>query len=180
MLFFASTLRRPRRMPKSNRSAAITGDNAVIATPRTQADRMYRAALECVRQRQRYAKLVDCAVQEEEQRGALQIACICDDVLVSSVKAYEEIAASVSTHREEEWWHKANSLWHASREYNRRHEDCDSHSKTFSNHSPARLAELTVEYDLEASALLALHHAVTAYRKVVPDAEVDGHAARVA
>ena len=101
-------------------------------------------------------------------------------VLVSSVKAYEEIAASVSTHREEEWWHKANSLWHASRDYSRRHEDCDSHSKTFSNHSPARLAELTMAYDLEASALLALHHAVTAYRKVVPDAELDGHTARVA
>lgn len=180
MLCFPFTFRRPHRMPKSKRSAAITGDNALISTPRTQADRMYRAALECVRQRQRYAKLVDCGVQEEEQRGALQIACICDDVLVSSVQAYEEIAASVSTHREEEWWHKANALWHASREYNRRHEDCDSRSKTFSEHSPARLAELTMEYDLEASALLALHHAVTAYRKVVPDAEVDAHTARVA
>jgi hypothetical protein len=38
-----------------------------------------------------------------------------------------------------------------------------------------------MEYDLEASALLALQHAITAYRKVVPDAELDVNgAARVA
>ena len=180
MLSFASTQSRPKRMSKPKRSVAITGDQAVISTPRTQADRMYRAALECVRQRQRYAKLVDSAVQEEEQLGALRIACICDEVLVAGVRAYEEIAGSVATHREEEWWHKANSLWHASREYNRRHEDCDARSRRFTDHSPARLAELTMEYDLEASALLALHQAVTAYRKCVPDAEVDGGNARVA
>ncbi len=169
------------RMPKSNRPAAITGDNAAIVTPRTQADRMFRAAQECVRQRQRYSRLVDHGAHEEEQHGALRIACICDEVLVSSAKAYETIAANASAHREEDWWHKANSLWHAVREYNRRHQECDQNSRRFSTHSPARLAELTMEYDLEASALLALQHALTAYRKVVPDAELEaGGAARVA
>lgn len=168
-------------MPKSKRAAAITGDNAAIETPRTQADRMFRAALECVRQRQRYARLVDHGAHEDEQQGAVRVACICDEVLVSSARSYETVAASASAHRDEEWWHKANSLWHAVREYNRRHQGCDQDSRRFTNHSPARLGELAMEYDLEASALLALQHAVSAYRKVVPDAELEsGGAARVA
>jgi hypothetical protein len=38
-----------------------------------------------------------------------------------------------------------------------------------------------MEYDLEASALLALQHAVQAYRKAAPDAELESNgAARVA
>ena len=81
---------------------------------------MYRAAQECVRQRQRYARLVERAAEEEEQVGALRIACICDEVLASSAASYERIAATASTHREEDWWHKANTLWHAAREYSRR------------------------------------------------------------
>ncbi|HNV75421.1 MAG: hypothetical protein IPF87_12135 [Gemmatimonadetes bacterium] len=168
-------------MPKSSRTAAITGDHAAIETPRTQADRMFRAAQECIRQRHRYARLVERAAHEEEQQGALRIACICDDVLIASVKAYETTTATGSAHREEDWWHKANSLWHASREYSRRHEGCDKDSRKFTDHSPARLAELTMEYDLEASALLALQHAVQAYRKAAPDAELESNgAARVA
>jgi len=168
-------------MPKSSRPAAITGDQAAVATPRTQADRMYRAAQECVRQRQRYARLVEHGAQDDEQKGALRIACICDEVLQTSTKSYESLSANASAHRDEEWWHRANGLWHAAREYNRRHEGCDQDSRKFSDHSPARLGELAMEYDLEASALLALQHAVTAYRKVVPEAELDTNgAARVA
>lgn len=168
-------------MQKSTRPAAITGDFTAIATPRTQADRLFRAAQECVRQRQRYARLVDRTAEEEEQQGALRIACICDEVLAASAQSYETIASSASAHREEDWWHKANSLWHAAREYSRRHQGCDQDSQQFNTHSPAKLGELAMEYDLEASALLALQHAVIAYRKVVPDAElaING-AARVA
>ena len=168
-------------MTKTKRPAAITGDNAAISTPRSQADRLYRAASECVRQRKRYAKLVDAHADEEEQQGALRIACICDEVLLQSMKSYETIAAAVTAHRDEEWWHKANLLWHAGREYDRRHRNCDANSRKFASHSPKELAELTMEYDFEASALLALQHAVLAYKKVVPDAEIGGEqSARVA
>ncbi len=181
VLNFRSTFHGSPRMPKSTRPPAISGDHSAIATPRTQADRMYRAAQECVRQRQRYARLVEATAEEEEQVGALRIACICDEVLAASAASYETIAATASAHREEDWWHKANSLWHAAREYSRRHQGCDQDSRKFSNHSPARLGELAMEYDLEASALLAMHHAVMAYRKVVPDAELDANGtARVA
>ena len=168
-------------MSKTNRSAAITGDNALIETPRSQADRLYRAASECVRQRKRYAKLVEAGVQEEEQQAALRIACICDEVLTQSMAAYAAIAANAAVHRNEEWWHKANALWQASREYDRRHRDCDQQSKRFAAHSPKELAELAMEYDLEASALLALQHAAIAFRKAVPEAELESpNPARVA
>lgn len=181
MLFFPSNSNRRVRMPKTKRSAAITGDNALIETPRTQADRLYRAAAECVRQRKRYAKLVEAGVQEEEQQGALKIACICDEVLTQSSAAYEAIVAQATVNRNEEWWHKANALWQASREYDRRHRDCDSHSKKFETHSRKELVELAMEYDLEASALLALQHAAIAFRKTVPDADLEpSNPARVA
>ncbi len=164
-------------MPKTKRPAAITGDNPAISTPKGQADRLYRAAAECVRQRKRYAKLVDAAADEEEQSGAMRIACICDEVLLQGMKSYESIATAVTSHRDEEWWHKANALWHAGREYDRRHRNCDQNSRKFSAHSPKELAELAMEYDLEASALLALQHAVTAYKKVAPDAEIGAEVA---
>lgn len=164
-------------MPKTKRPAAITGDNPAISTPKAQADRLYRAASECVRQRKRYAQLVDAGADEDEQRGALRIACICDEVLLQSMKSYESIAAAVTAHRDEDWWHKANSVWHAGREYDRRHRNCDENSRKFSSHSRKELAELTMEYDLEASALLALQHAMAAYKKVAPDAEIGTEAA---
>lgn len=168
-------------MSKSSRPAAITGDNAAVETPRSHADRMFRAAQECIRQRQRYARLVDHGAHDEEQQGALRIACICDEVLVGSSKSYEVVTASGTPHRDEEWWHKANALWHAAREYSRRHQGCEQNSKKFATHSPQRLRDLAVEYEFEASALLALQHAVSAYRKVVPDAELEPNgAARVA
>lgn len=167
-------------MPKSSRTATITAENAAVETPRSHADRMYRAAQECIRQRQRYARLVDHGAHDDEQQGALRIACICDEVLAASAKSYETVTGS-TLHREEDWWHKANSLWHASREYSRRHQGCDQTSKKLANHSPQRLRELAVDYEFEASALLALQHAVSAYRKAAPDAELEPNgAARVA
>lgn len=168
-------------MPKQKRSETPAADVNERATPKNQADRLYRAASECIRQRQRYAQLVEVQAQEEEQQGALRICSICDEVLVQSIKSYEEVAGTTKSDRDEEWWHKANSLWHASREYDRRHRDCDENSRRFGSHSAKQLGELAMQYDLEASALLALQHALMAYRKAAPDAEIHGSgSARVA
>ncbi|HEX4936558.1 MAG TPA: hypothetical protein VFV33_25430, partial [Gemmatimonadaceae bacterium] len=123
-------------MSKSSRSTTITAENAAVETPRSHADRMFRAAQECIRQRQRYARLVDHGAHDDEQQGALRIACICDEVLAASATSYEAVTAAMSPHRDEEWWHKANSLWHAAREYSRRHRGCDQTSKKLTNHSP--------------------------------------------
>jgi hypothetical protein len=164
-------------MPKTKRAVAMSGDHPSIPTPRGQADRLFRAAAECVRQRQRYARLVEGGTPEEEQVAALRIACVCDELLLESVRAYETIANGTA-HRDEEWGRRANALWLASRDYERRHGECDERSRRFGSHSPSKLAELAMEYDLEASALLALKQAVAAYRKAVPEADLE--TARVA
>lgn len=135
-----------------------------------QADALYRAASECHRQHTRYARLVDRGAGDEEQRQALEIAYLCDDALGTAVLGYEKAADKV-TGAEEGWWHKGNMLWHSSREYIRRHSGCDGMSKRVGRQSPNRLAELTLAFDLEASALLALRMAADAYRSVRPEAE---------
>jgi hypothetical protein len=177
MLFFPLPAldSRHRRMPKAKKTTrpGVTGDNPVVHSPRGEADRLFRAAAECIRQRQRYAALVDAGAHDEEQRAALRVACLCDEVLLRNIESYQKLATSPA-HRDEEWYRKSTGLWAAAREYERRHTDCDVFSKNMTNPRRAKLAQLTTDYDLEASALLALQHAVQAYRKVVPDASLDG------
>lgn len=166
-------------MPRSKLSPPVTGDNPAISGPRGPADRLFRTASECVRQRERYSSLVASGVSEEEQKEALTIACLCDEILVRTIKAYEAQPTNGQS-KDEEWYRRAIALWHASREYQRRHGECDRKTKKISMHSPAELGELALEYDLEASALLALQHAVAAYRKVSPDAQVETPSKNVA
>lgn len=134
-----------------------------------QADVLYRAATECHRQHTRYSKLVERGASEDEQRSALEMAYLCDDALGSALLAYEKAAAKGGAG--EDWWHKGNVLWHASREYIRRHSSCDGMAKRLGRQSPNRLAELAMAFDLEASALLALRMAADSYRSVRPEAE---------
>lgn len=166
-------------MPRSKLSAPVTGDNPAIAGPRAPADRLFRAASECVRQRERYASLVASGVNEDEQKWALSVACLCDEILVSTIKAYEAQPTN-GVSKDEEWYRRAIALWHASREYQRRHGECDRKTRKISSQTPAELGELALEYDLEASALLALQHAVAAYRKAAPDAYLEAPSTRVA
>jgi uncharacterized protein YeaC (DUF1315 family) len=165
-------------MPRTKKLTPVTLDNPVIAGPRAPADRLYRAACECVRQRQRYAALVENGTGEEEQIAALEIASICDAVLLASIGAYESTGTAGAV-KEEEWYRKAVMLWQASREYQRRHAGADLKSRTLTSHSPEQLKQLTMEYDLEASALLALQHALTAYRKCVPEAHIEATSSRL-
>ncbi len=156
----------------------MTSDNPAIVGPRASADRLYRAACECVRQRQRYAALVEAGATEEEQIAALQIASICDEVLLVAIGAYEDAPAN-GVPKDEEWYRKGVMLWQASREYQRRHSGADLKSRRLGAHSPEQLKQLTMEYDLEASALLALQHAMTAFRKIVPEAHIEATSSRL-
>jgi len=134
------------------------------------ADILYRAAVECHRQHSRYARLVDRGATEDEQRSALEMAYLCDDLLGSAITGYERAASRAGAHADDAWWHKGNMLWHASREYIRRHESCDGLTKMAGGQSRNRLARLTIMFDLEASALLALKMAADSYRAVRPEA----------
>lgn len=158
-------------MPRS-KYTPITSDNPVIAGPRASADRLYRAAAECVRQRQRYGALVEAGAAEDEQKAALRVASLCDELLQEAIDMYEKAPVS-GTSKEEEWYRKAITLWQASRDYERRHSATDASTRRVGTASAADLKNLAMEYDLEASALLALQHTMSAYRKCSPDAHIE-------
>ena len=168
-------------MPKSPASSApsVAGaaDPAESQTPAQQlqqrADALFRAAVETCRQHRRYAALVDKGAREPEQRAALKLQTLCDEMLVEAIASYERCGAKVQGLDGEAWWRKANSLWHNAREYERRHQVTERASRLLNaQHDQQMLGELALEYDLEASALLMLQQAIEAYRKVRPEADI--------
>lgn len=155
-----------------------TPRHSVIAEPprdptqlaRSTADALCRAAMECCRQHDRSARIPAGDDGELEHRHADELCRLCDGSLNELSDAYTTAAAELHPSGDQAWWHKANALWHASREYARRHAGCDALSKRVSaKHDSGRLGEMQVEYELEASALLALRHAAEAYRATRPE-----------
>ena len=136
-----------------------------------KADALFRSAAECCRQHRRYARLIEMNTDESEQRAALRLVASSDEQLAQAAEAYESSCMKMNGERGDDWWHRANNLWHACREYARRHSMSDRASGEFRAHDANKLNSLNVEYELEASALLALQHAVDAYRKIRPEAD---------
>jgi hypothetical protein len=167
---------RAPRSPGSPRSLRIpTRPSGPAKTPtqlvRDSADALFRAAVECCHQHDRVSRVHEKSAVEEELQAAQQACEHCDEVLRTLLNAYELSSADVHpTGADEEWWHSANSLWLASREYLRRNLGCDDASKEFKEHGPDRLGALHTEYELEASALLALRHAAEVYKGNRPTA----------
>lgn len=163
-------------MPTSRRSPAHA--SAADATPavdpttlvRQRADALYRAAVECCRQHDRAAKLHRDSEPDLEHKHVDALCAMCDGSLNEMSQAYADASSAHHPAGDDGWWHKANALWHASREYARRHAGCDALAKKLSaKHSPDQLAAMQMEYELEASALLALRHAADAYRRTRPE-----------
>jgi hypothetical protein len=138
-------------------------------TPRGTADRMFRAAMECIRQRERYGRLVASGAHDSEQQSAMRVAVVCDEILDEAVASYEKLAAEPS-HGDDEWRRQANGLWHAAREYRRRPAN---NSASPGQGKAGSLQKLAMEYDLEASALLALKLALGGFRQICPDCELE-------
>ena len=155
-------------------AARRTPENAPsdpMALVRTRADALYRAAVECCRQHDRSAKLTTSTDEQDIEHKHLDALCrMCDGSLTEMAEAYNRAAGNVHPERDEAWWHKANALWYASREYLRRNSESERASRRLDPHHVSKLGELHVDYELEASALLALQQAVDAYRKSRPDA----------
>jgi hypothetical protein len=126
-------------------AARETEDAPTADAVRDRADTLYRAAVECCRQRERHARAVDHGVGEAEQRATLALASFCDDQLVDAVQAYEKATAREHGYGDSAWWHRANALWHASREYERRHRCCESTSHKRAEHDSAALGALAVD-----------------------------------
>lgn len=140
------------------------------------ADALTRTATECIRLRQRYACLVERGATELEQRGARRLLCVGDEMLGEAVNSYDRAAGSDREHLDQEWWHRANALWLACREYLRRHAGCDEAASEVDRHDAATLGRLTLDFDLEASALLFLQHAVDGVRQSRPGAMLNSGA----
>ncbi len=167
-------------MPKTKQSrpnspAATSGSHPTVCD---KADVLFRSAAECCRQHRRYARLIEMNTDETEQVAALRLVAASDEQLTHAAASYESSCMGVNGERRDDWWHKANNLWLACREYNRRHSLSDRASDEFRAHDVTKLTSLGVEYELEASALLALQHAVDAYRKLRPEADLSPIAQR--
>jgi hypothetical protein len=159
-------------MAKS-RAAARTSEpvKSPVHALRDCADALFRAAIECCHQHERGSRVHAKSALKEEVAAAQRACEHCDDVLNTIVTAYEQTAADMRPSGEHEaWWHRANALWLASREYLRRQGASDVASAQLKEHGPGQLDALQMEYELEASALLGLRHAADAYKQNRPTA----------
>jgi hypothetical protein len=135
------------------------------------ADALFRSAVEACRQHERVARCSGRGCSDDELKEMAELCDMGHRHLAARTAAWETAAAAGRGKSNDAFWHGANALWHASREYARRHHACDAMTTKVSRRSTDALGALTLEYELEASALLALTHAVTGYRKLRSDAE---------
>ena len=169
------TMKLPTSTASSTSSATSEASDAPSLDEQLQqrADALFRTAVETCRQHRRYAALVEMGARDSEQKSALKLASFCDTLLVETIASYERCGAKVTGLEDAPWWHKANSLWHQAREYERRHQVTDRASRLLNGqHDSQMLGELRLEYELEISALLMLQQAIDGYRKVRPEAEI--------
>lgn len=131
------------------------------------ADALARAAAESCRQHERLDLVMRGGSPHVELEGVATVAEACDAHVAALVAAYE--GATPSTFADEGQRKAAGTLYMASREFVRRHDGCNLAERELKRHSAQKLAELHTEFELQASALLALRQAVTAYRKLRPD-----------
>jgi len=134
------------------------------------ADNLLRSASECCRQQARIGRVLDLQCGEEELEAVIEVSVLCVRILAESCERYAAVGSGSRDGLDEATWHAANTLWHASREYARRHHSCNVKSAQMSRHSANHLGELAVEYELKASAVLALRYAVDEYARLRPDA----------
>ena len=153
----------------AKRAAAL----AVQELPALQcaADSLFRAAAECCRQQARLSRVLELSCGEEELKAVIEVSVLCAGNLDAAGARYSAMGSESHDGLTEDCWHAANTLWHASREYARRHQSCNVKSALRSRHSATQLGELAVEYELKASAVLALRYAVDEYAKRRPEAK---------
>ncbi len=139
------------------------------AALRDIADTLYRAASDSCREHRRYAELVDGDAADSEQRAARTMVRGCDEILDEAVDLYEIACLEESGHGDDAWWHKANVVWRAAKEYLRHQASSRRLLRGGNGHSRNELMELRIEHELEASALLRLRQAIESYKAARPE-----------
>jgi hypothetical protein len=149
---------------------AIDPNVSPVDLLRAKADGLFRTAQECIRQQDRCAHIGSLNSDRTERRLAAGAAKHAIDALASMLENYEKSSTVKPEGADEVWWRKANAVWMAAREFARRHSGTDAASKDLTAPDAGRFGELAVDFELEASALLALRQATDSYRHVRPDA----------
>jgi hypothetical protein len=163
------TQRTSQRSSGARAATAPKRDASPAAALIDIADTLYRtAAASCVEHR-RYADLVERAASDVEQRSARASVRSCDEALDEVVDLYELACLEESNHADDAWWHRSNMVWRAAKEYLQHHASSDKLTRGSGGHGRAELMELTIEYKLEASALLRLRHTVESYKSARPE-----------
>ena len=155
-------------MPRTRQQPELDDDGLAPGEPVLEAaSALHRWATEACHQHDRYARLSAQTNEPAELRAAITLVKQVDATLCDMVKRYEKAAAERRPADDDGWWHRANELWLASREYVRRHQGCDKAERAVSNgkHSSERFGELQLNYELEASALLAMRQAAEAFQR---------------
>jgi hypothetical protein len=163
----------PNTKTSARKRAALTPSSDVTAPPdlvRAHADALFRCATECCHQHDRYSRVLDRSPIPIEDRAAQELCRICDTTLADLVDAYEKALGAAPPPKNEPWLRPANSLWLASREFSRRYSGTDAMARNLGRHSADEFEALHAEFELAASALLALRHACEAYQRVRPEA----------
>ena len=160
-------------MPKSK--TLTKKDSGPTVSPLEQArriaDALCRSAHECYHQHERSARVFERTQVAAEEDAAEEICNVCDTVLANLTTEYERVAGQLRPDATEAtWWHRANALWLASREFTRRHRSGDAASRSGpGKHAAHELESMHVEFELEASSLLALRQACEDYSRERPD-----------
>ncbi len=150
---------------------AIDPNVTTVDLLRAKADGLFRTAQECIRQQDRCAHLGALSCGQTEKRLAQSAARLSIEALATMLETYEKSSSSLKVEgADETWWRKANAIWMAAREFARRHSGTDAASKDMDNPDAGRFGGLAVDFELEASALLALRQAAAAYSQVRPEA----------
>lgn len=126
-------------------------------------DALHRAAQECCHQHERIGALIKLGADDQEFAAAWEMADLAESQLVARTASYEEIAAAGRGSESEDWWHRANALWMACREYARRYAASSDAATRRKRHTAAEFSEIAVEYELEVSARMAVKQAVKGY-----------------
>lgn len=137
---------------------------------RDASDALVRAANESCHQHGRLTRILGHGLDDLELEGVADVVELCDRLLASATTRYEETAKDGPGKVPEDVWHAANALWMASREYSRRNVQNDGIASRLRKHGAEQLNAISMEYELETSARMALKQTISAYLALRPEA----------
>lgn len=157
----------------SSRSGAakrLPDEHVTADGPLAAADALGRTAAETCRQHERLARLMELSVSQSELAAAYAMVDTIDLALAESVRDFEKCCAKLPVSDDPELKQKANTLWLAARDYLRRHSIAEKASRQLTQHDAEKLGVIKFEFELEASAMLALRQATAAVGRIRPQA----------